>query len=218
MRLFRFRYSCYARKVQGLLELTGTPFEIVEVPYADRSAMLEAAGRYAYVPVLVADDGRVLRDSRDIAAALVEGDERFGRFVPDEQAGPVWAYADWIDVQLEDVMFRIASPGIRDRFATENERVLFAHIKERKYGPGVIEQWAREQELLVKKARALLGPTRRTLARAPFLCGPAPTLADACLYGQLTMVQYARPQLGSAFGDEIAAWYRRLLSLGASPP
>lgn len=218
MRLFRFRYSCYARKVQGLLELAGAPFDIVDVPYADRTPLLEAAPGYAYVPVLVTDDGRALRESRDIVAALVEGDERFRRFAADDGPGAAWAYADWIDGPLEDILFRVASPGIRERFATDNERVLFTLVKDRKFGAGAVDQWARDRDALVQRAIALLGPSRRTLARQPFLLGAAATIADVSLYGQITMVLYARPELRAALGEEIAAWYDRLLALGASPP
>ena len=218
MRLYRFRYSCYARKVQGLLELARAPFDVIDVPYADRTALLQVAPGYPYVPVLVTDDARVVRDSRDIVAQLVEGDERFRRFVPDENPGAAWAYADWIDNLLEDVAFRIASPGIRERFATDNERTLFAHIKERKFGAGAVDAWARDRELLERRASELLTPTRRTLARQRFLFGESPTVADLSLYGQLTMVYYARPELRAAFGEEIALWYDRLLASGASAP
>ena len=44
MKLYRFRYSPYARKVQMLLELAGLPHEVIEVRYGER-ARFEAGAR-----------------------------------------------------------------------------------------------------------------------------------------------------------------------------
>src|SRR6478736_4468170 len=55
MKLYRFRYSPYARKVQMLLDLIGARYELVEVPYGDRNEIARVTGGYIYVPVLVGD-------------------------------------------------------------------------------------------------------------------------------------------------------------------
>src|SRR5688572_30675112 len=73
MKLYRFRYSPYARKLQMLLDLLGKPYELSEVPYGDRSELASVTGGYIYVPVLVDDDGSVLVESRDIAEKLLAG-------------------------------------------------------------------------------------------------------------------------------------------------
>ena len=39
MKLYRFRYSGYARKVQMLLDLIGARYDLVEVPYGDREEL-----------------------------------------------------------------------------------------------------------------------------------------------------------------------------------
>ena len=36
MKLYRFRYSPFARKVQMVLDLLRPPYELIEVPYDDR--------------------------------------------------------------------------------------------------------------------------------------------------------------------------------------
>ena len=56
MKLYRFRYSPYARKVQLLLDLLGKRYELIEVPYANRSELAALTGGYIHVPVLVTDD------------------------------------------------------------------------------------------------------------------------------------------------------------------
>jgi hypothetical protein len=61
MKLYRFPWSGYARKVQMVLDLLQRPAAVVDVPYCDRTELATLTGGYIYVPVLVDDGGR-LRD------------------------------------------------------------------------------------------------------------------------------------------------------------
>jgi glutathione S-transferase len=209
MKLYRFRYSPYARKVQMLLDLLGARYDLVEVPYSDRNEIARVTGGYIYVPVLVEDDGRVVTESRDICEHLLSGSGG-ARLVPSPWEGPIWAYADFVDGPLEDVMFRIASPAVRDAWASPGERALYVLIKERKFGPGCVDAWQRDQPHLVEKARRLLAPTLRTLGARPFLFGDAPTLADAALYGCCKMFEEADPRLLSRVAEPLVAYVRRV--------
>src|SRR5688572_24033301 len=113
MKLYRFRYSPYARKVEMLLDLLGHEYQSVEVPYSDRNELARLTGGYIHVPVLALDDGRAIVESRDISEYLLAG-ERGKSLVPSPFEGPIWAYHDFVDGPLEDVLFRIASPAVRD--------------------------------------------------------------------------------------------------------
>jgi glutathione S-transferase len=210
MKLYRLEYSCYARKAQMVLDLLGLDYECVDVVFGDRSELAKLTGGYIQVPVLVDDDGRVIVDSRAIAAELVD---RPGgaRLVPSPWEGPIWAYADWCDGPLEDVMFRIATPLARRDFFTDPwERALYVFVKERKFGRGCVDDWERSHEDLVARARELLEPSCRTLARQPFLFGAEATLADAALYGQLVMLEFVDRGLPPRLGGELAPWMRRV--------
>lgn len=209
MKLYRFRYSPYARKVQMVLDLMGQPYGLVEVPYSDRDELARLTGGYIHVPVLVDDDGTVVTESRTICELLV-GRPRGARLVPPPWQGPIWAYGDFVDGALEDVLFRIASPAIRDAWPTAGERALYAVIKERKFGAGCVEAWQRDQHGLIGRARHLLTPTLATLAARPFLFGDAPTLADAALYGNCKMVEEADPRLLASIAEPLVAFSRRL--------
>src|SRR5438105_9228406 len=101
MKLYRFRYSPYARKVQMVLDLMGQSYETIEVPYSDRDALATLTGGYIYVPVLALDDGTVLTESRNICERLVAR-PRGARLVPSPLEGPIWAYHDFVDGPLED--------------------------------------------------------------------------------------------------------------------
>jgi glutathione S-transferase len=209
MKLYRFRHSGFARKVQMVLDLLGRRYDLVEVPYLDRNELADLTGGYIYVPVLVDDDGRVTTESRSICELLIAGDS--ARWLaPEPLEGPIWAYADFCDGVLEDILFRVASPTIRDSWKSPAERALYTLIKERKFGPGCIDQWRRDREPLLERARLLLAPTLRTLRKVPFVFGDAPTLADAALYGYLAMLHEAEPSLPAALSEELRSYMTRL--------
>ena len=215
MKLYRFSYSPYARKVQLLLDLMGREYVAVEVPYSDRTELATLTGGYIYVPVLVDDDGKVVCDSRRICEHLLTGPAG-DTFVPSPLQGPIWAYSDWCDGPLEDVMFRIGSPSIRDRWSKASDRALYVLIKERKFGAGCVDAWLRDRDELVARAKTLLAPTVRTLAAQPFLFGPNPVLADVALHGQFAMLGAADPALLGPFAPELTAWIRRIDELAAA--
>jgi glutathione S-transferase len=209
MKLYRFRYSPYARKVQMLLDLMGRAYELVEVPYSDRTELATVTGGYIYVPVLVADDGKVLVESRDICEALLTGDAG-AELVPTPLEGPIWAYADFADGPLEDVVFRIASPAVRDRWTSPSDRGLYVLIKERKFGAGCVTAWERDRDALFEKARHLLEPSLKTLRQRPFLFGERPTFADASLYGLCAMLEESEPKLLDRLSSELEPYMRRV--------
>jgi glutathione S-transferase len=218
MKLYRFSYSCYARYVQAALDLARIPYEAIDVPFGDREALARLTGGTIQVPVVEHDDGRVLADSRHILATLVGEDPRLARLVPEALAGPIWAYADWSGTVLEDTAFRLAAPALAQRFDTAFERALFVFVKERKFGAGCVEDWARDAGGLFTKLEHLLAPTARTVALQPFLFGAEPTLADAALYGQVAMLDHGAPERVAALSPGLLAWRRRLEERMGPPP
>jgi glutathione S-transferase len=208
MQLFRFRYSPYARKVQMVLDLLGARYQLVEVPYSDRNELARTTGGYIYVPVLV-DEGKVLVESRDICEYLV-GKRGGAHLVPSPLQGPVWGYHDFVDGPLEDVLFRVASPAVRDAWPTPGERALYVLVKERKFGAGCVDRWEKDQAALIAQARRLLAPTLKTLESRPFLFGDDPTLADAALYGQCAMLEEGQSALLGKVAEPLVAFARRL--------
>ena len=209
MKLYRFRYSPYARKVQMLLDLLGAKYELVEVSYTQRGELADLTGGYIQVPVLLTDDGRAIVESRAICQHLLTGPEG-GKLLPAPLEGPIWAYADFVDGPLEDVLFRIASPDIRNAWSSAAERGLYVYIKERKFGAGCVDAWLRDRSELVRRAQSLLAPTLKTLAQRRFLFGDRPSLADAALYGNCAMLEEAQPALLSQISEALPTYARRI--------
>ena len=209
MKFYRFRYSPYARKVQMVLDLLGVEYQLIEQSYADRGELAKLTGGYIQVPVLLTADGRAIVESRVICEHLLAGPAG-EKLVPAPLEGPIWAYADFVDGPLEDVLFRIASPDVRDAWPTAAERALYVYIKERKFGAGCVDVWLRDRPQLIQRAQAMLAPTLKTLAQRPFLFGDSPSLADAALYGNCAMLEEARPELLSQISAQLVSYARRL--------
>jgi len=209
MQLYRFRYSPFARKVQMLLDLLGKHYDLVEVPYSDRTRLATLTGGYIYVPVLVDDEKRITVESRDICEKLLSG-EGGARLLPPPWEGPIWAYSDFCDGPLEDFMFKIASPAVRDAWKNPSDRALYVLIKERKFGAGCVDAWERDRERLLAGAKRLLAPTLATLERRAFLFGEQPTLADCALYGNCVMLEEADPGLLPRISPALPPWLRRM--------
>lgn len=211
MKLYRFRYSPYARKVQMLLELAGIAHEVVEVRYGEREELARLTGGYIHVPVLALDDGTVVTESRAISERIIARPEA-RHLVPAALDAVVWAFCDFIDGPVEDVLFRIASPEVRDRWETAWERALYVLVKERKFGAGCVDAWRADRAKLIERARVVLEPARRTLAKQPFVLGDAISLADAALYGQWAMLEVAGSDLVDQISPVFAAHARRVES------
>lgn len=209
MKLYRFRYSPYARKVQMLLDLLGVEYELVEQSYTERGELAALTGGYVQVPVLQTDDGRAIVESRTICEHLLAGPAG-AKLLPSPLEGPIWGYADFVDGPLEDVLFRLASPEIRNAWPSAAERGLYVYIKERKFGAGCVDAWLRDRAQLVQRAQSLLAPTLKTLVQRQFLFGDSPTLADAALYGNLAMLEEAQPELLPLLSEALVSYARRI--------
>jgi glutathione S-transferase len=208
MKLYGFRWSPFALKVRAVLELMGEKYQWVEVPYSDRSELAKLTNGYIHVPVL-ADGGTVMTESRVICERLVARPNG-KKLVPSPLEGPIWAYCDFVDGPLEDILFRIASPSVRDAWTSPGDRALYVAIKERKFGPGCVDAWQRDCAQLTDRARHLLAPTLSTLGQRPFLFGDQPTLADAALYGNCKMIEVADAALLLRFSEPLVAFIRRV--------
>ena len=206
IRLFRFRWSPYACKVQKCLELKRLAFEPIDVGYMDRREIVRLSGQVV-VPVL-ADGDTVIADSPRITAYL---DERYPVSLrPAPLAAAAAAFEGWADNTVEDVAFRIASPAVEQRFADRHDAAMYRYIKERKFGAGCIAAWAAGAAELRARLRALLAPLARTLEAQPYLLGETPTLADAAVWGNLAMLEWAQPGWVARELPELTGWYGKL--------
>ncbi|HUS33332.1 MAG TPA: glutathione S-transferase family protein [Kofleriaceae bacterium] len=216
LRLYQFAYSPYAAKVRLVLDLKGLAYDLIEVPYMDRTEVVRLTNQVV-VPVLTDDRGGssaesriAIHDSPRITAYL---DEHYAPNLRPTAAAVV--FEQWADSTFEDVAFRIASPMVEPRMAALNGgRIdaagMYRFVKERKFGAGCIDQWARDTPALTARLRDLAAPLARTLTGQPYLLGAEPTLADAAVWGNLYMLESVAAGWVARELPELAAWYARL--------
>jgi glutathione S-transferase len=210
--LYRFPYSCYALKVQLLLDKLSLPYQIKEVPFGDRSELVKITNGRVQVPVIVhhRDDGseKMVIESRDICRYLLG--LKSNNLVPPGSEGLIWAYCDWVDEVLEDPLFKMVSLDIANRFERDADRAMFIFIKERKFGQGCVHQWSKDKSGLLQQARDLLAETLMSIAHNGFIHGETPTLADIALVGHLSMVEWADQSLIEAIDPLIPSYMERV--------
>jgi glutathione S-transferase len=212
MKLYQFAYSPYAAKVRKCLELKRIAFETVEVPFMDRRELVAVTGGSVIIPVLV-DGDTVVKDSPRITAWL---DEHYGPSLrPGALCAAATALEHWSDQILEDVAFRLATPGIARQMpewngGRQDAAAMYVFIKERKFGLGCVDAWRAAEADLSTRLAALLAPLVRTLELQPFLLGDQPTVADAAVFGNFHMLETALPGRMRSIAPGMTAWFERV--------
>ena len=131
---------------------------------------------------------------------------------------------------LEDILFRVASPHVRDAWERPFERALYVLVKERKFGAGCVDAWERDHDApsVARQAvasvasgdrtgqlRALDLPTLVVHGLADTICDPSGGRATAAAIpgAELLLIEgmghNLPPGLWDRLADAIAANVRR---------
>jgi len=215
-KLYQFATSPYCAKVRKILDFKGIDYEIIEVDYLERKELLAASGQLM-MPVLTLDSGETIVDSARIALRL-EQLQPEPTLLPSGWRGMHRMLAGFIDNQLEDALFRAAIP---DELAYWRERgndraALWRLIRERKYGPGFVDQMISGHAFEMTRACEALAPFEEALGERPFLFGRI-GLADFALYGQLFYFAFRGELQLPAQLSNLRAFYGRMDRISSAP-
>lgn len=192
IKLYGFRFSGHAHRVELFLSLLGLPVEYVDVDLsgkAQKTAGFLAMNSFGQVPV-IDDDGVVLADSNAILVYLAT---RYGNdgWLPRE---PLHAAAvqRWLSVAAGPLAFGPAAARAAVLFAKQTNADA------------------------VVRAHALLPVMDAELGKQGFLAGAQPTIADIANY---TYIAHA-PEGGIALDDyfNVRAWLSRIEALSGFIP
>ena len=183
-KLLQFPTSPGCAKVRQLLHYKGVVFEPVEVDYLGRHETLLASGGLME-PELGLPDGETITGSERIAMRLEELLPE-PTILPPGLRGLHIALARYIDLEIEDALFRLALPDELAFFRGlgADHEAFYRSIREHKYGAGFCDRMARESAANLERAVKLLAPFEETLDGKAFVLGRI-GLADFALYGQL---------------------------------
>jgi len=183
-KLYQFLSSPFCAKVRKILDFKGIDYEVVEVDYLERKELLTASKQFM-VPALTLDGGETIVDSARIALRLEELYPEPTLFPPG-WSGMHRMLADYIDNQVEDILFKAAIPDEVEFWQRRgcDREALWRLVRDRKYGSGFVDRMIAEHRVHATRAREALMPFEEALSDRAFLLGRI-GLADFALYGQL---------------------------------
>jgi glutathione S-transferase len=209
--LIQFPWSPFCIPQRRILEFSGAPFKITNIPSQERSLVWKLTKqRYYGVPII--RDGRnvifeVAEDSQVIAKYLDEELE-LGLF-PARWRGVQSVLWRFIESEIEGVTFRL-----NDIYWKENvpaaEQLQFLRFKEIKFGRGCLEQWRKDQKIWLKRLEELLIPFEIILTHQDHLLDDRPHFVDFDLFGMLENFLYSGHYKLPSRHKQIREWHRRM--------
>ena len=211
--LIQFPWSPFCIVQRRILEFSGTPFKIINIPNQDRTLVWKLT-RQRYYGVPVIRDGRnvifEVSDDSQVIAKYLDEEMELGLF-PDQWRGVQSVLWKFIENEVEGATFRL-----NDIYWQENvppaEQLQFLRFKERKFGRGCIDQWRQQQKTWLKQLEQHLVPFEQMLLHQPFLLDERPRFVDFDLFGMLENFLYSGHYKLPARHKQIQKWHQRMTS------
>ena len=215
--LIQFPWSPFCIVQRRILEFSGAPFKITNIPNQDRTLVWKLTRqRYHGVPVI--RDGPTVvfevGDESQVIAKYLDGTLDLGLF-PARWRGVQSVLWRFIENEVEGATFRL-----NDIYWQENvpaaEQLQFLRFKERKFGRGCIDQWRKEQKPWLKKLEDRLIPFEIILTHQMYLLDDRPRFVDFNLFGMLENFLYSGHYELPKRHKQIREWHRRMAKVKIS--
>jgi glutathione S-transferase len=212
--LVQFAWSPYCLVQSRILEYSGVPFRIINIPPQDRSLVWKLTKqRYYGVPTL--KDGKTvmfeLGDDSQVIAKYLDSKLRLGLF-PRELEGVQSLLWRFIENEVEGATLRLNDIHFCE-FVASAHQLQYLRFKERKFGRGCVEQWRTGQRGLLKRLEEALVPFEEMVMYHPFLLGERPHFVDFDLHGMLANFLYTDHYHLPKSHNQLRDWYRRMSKL-----
>jgi glutathione S-transferase len=211
LELIQFPWSPYCIVQRRILEYSGAPFKITNVPNTDRSLVWKLTRqRYYQVPIL--RDGHDVLFETDgnsqVIAKYLDQKLSLGLF-PRQWEGLqdlTWRY---FEEEIEGLTFKLNDIYWQE-FLPAGEALEFIRHKERRFGRGCLELWRTQQKSLLKELKARLVPCEEMLLTREYLLDEVPRFLDFDLFGMLGNFLYSGHYDLPGPHKRLAAWYKRM--------
>ncbi|MGA2686120.1 MAG: glutathione S-transferase N-terminal domain-containing protein [Verrucomicrobiota bacterium] len=212
--LIQFPWSPFCIVQRRILEFSGVPFKITNIPGTDRSLVWRLTKeRYYGVPIIKHGKNVVfeLNDDSQVIAKYLDKELELGLFPPELEGvqSILWRY---IENEIEGAGFRLNDIYWKERIPKARQVHWLRH-KERKFGRGCVDQWRAQQNDWLKLLEQRLLPFEEMLAHNSFLLGQRPRFVDFDLFGMLENFLYSGHYELPAAHSQIEDWHRRLSRL-----
>ncbi len=209
--LVQFPWSPFCIVQRRILEFSGAPFKVINIPPQDRSLVWQLSKQRSYGVPLIKDGKTVVfeagEDSQNIARHI-DDKLKLGLF-PADLDGVQFLLCRHIENEVEGAAFRLNDIYYREN-VRKADQLQYLRFKERKFGIGCIEQWREQQGQWVKRLEQSLVPFEQMLEHREFLLGDRPCFVDFDLFGMLGNFLYSgHYQLPKAH-PRLKQWHNRL--------
>ena len=209
--LVQFPWSPFCIVQRRILEYSGTPFKIINIPSMDRSLVWKLT-RQRYYGVPIVKDGRTVvfevGEETQVIAKYLDDKLGLGLF-PREWEGVQSLLWRHIENEIEGVCFRLNDIYWREMVPTP-EQLAFLRHKERKFGRGCIDHWRHQQRDLVRQLEEQLIPFEEMVMSRPFLLGDRPLFVDFNLFGMLENFLYSGHYRLPRAHSHLKEWHRKV--------
>lgn len=194
LKLWQFPYSPFCIPVIRVLDAARVDYESIEIPSWDKSAVIELTqGAYYQVPAIQHGDAIVYEsgdDTQDLPRYL---DRTFlgGKLFPEKCDGLQSILNRYLENDVEGVTFKLNDAKRIPLMENLVGKTMLIRHKERKFGRGCVQRWARKEKELLADLADVLAPVESALKHSRYLLsGHAPVYADFLLYGMLGNLTY----------------------------
>lgn len=209
--LIQFPWSPFCIVQRRILEFSGTPFKITNIPNQDRSLVWKLTKhRYYGVPIL--------RDGKNVIFEVSDESQVIAKYLDEEFELGLFPNK-WCDVQsilwrdieneIEGAAFRLNDIYWLDNVPVK-EQLQFLRFKERKFGRGCIDQWRKDQRSWLKQLEERLQPFEMMLTHLPFILDERPRFVDFDLFGMLENFLYSGHYNLPKRHKQIQQWHQRM--------
>jgi glutathione S-transferase len=212
--LIQFSWSPFCIVQRRILEFSGTPFKITNIPNQDRSLVWKLTKqRYYGVPVI--RDGKYvvfeLHDDSQVIGKYLDQKLQLGLF-PFNLEGVQSILWHNIENDIEGACFRLNDIYWKE-IVPPAEQLAFLRHKERKFGRGCLDQWRLQQNSWLAQLEQKLLPFEEMLAHNAFLLGEEPRFVDFDLFGMLENFLFSGHYELSAAHPHLKEWHQRMAGL-----
>jgi glutathione S-transferase len=209
--LIQFPWSPFCIVQRRILEFSGAPFKITNIPSTDRSLVWKLTKKRYYGVPIIKDGKNVvfeLNDDSQVIAKYLDEELELGLFPPALEGvqSILWRY---IENEIEGAAFRLNDIYWKERIP-KAKQVHWLRHKERKFGRGCIDQWRAQRNDWLKLLKERLLPFEKMLAHQSFLLGEQPRFVDFDVFGMLENFLYSGHYELPAAHSQIKNWHRRM--------
>lgn len=209
--LIQFPWSPYCIVMRKILEYSGQPFKITNVPPNERSYVWKLTReRYYGVPTL-RDGSKVIFETdanSQVLAKYLDYKFKLGLFPANIEGvqSLIWRY---IENDVEEMTFKLNDSYYKE-FVPRAEQLAYIRHKERKFGPGCLDHWKNDRKKLQSELSRRLLPFEEMLTDKPFLLCDTPRFLDFDLSGMLGNFLYSGQYRLPAEHIRLKRWHKAI--------